>query len=122
MKIAATKSPAITTNYPTWKPSTSQIRWLLLIILGVALYLRISHMDVMLWAGNDPAGATMPAVRMAQGIELPQHGLMSSVGVWLPPLEIYLIAPFVFFSQNPTSFPYCWAVICTGAVFLCYLI
>jgi len=79
-------------------------------------------MDVMLWAGNDPAGATWPAVQMAQGVELPKHGLMSSVGVWLPPLEIYLLAPFFLFSQNPTCFPYSWAVICTGAVFLCYLI
>jgi hypothetical protein len=95
--------------------------WCLLAILCVAFYLRIAHMSVMLW-GDDPSNATMVAVRMAQGEEFPRHGLMFSVGVWQTPLEIYLISPFFLFSQDPTWFPRCWAVICTGAVFLCFLI
>ena len=99
----------------------TRAHWCLLAILSVSLYLRLSHMDVMLW-GNDPSDATMMAVRMANGTEFPQHGLMSSVGVWLTPLEIYLISPFMLVSQDPTWFPRCWAVICTGAVLLCYLI
>jgi hypothetical protein len=120
--MAANKSPTPTTSSPAGIFSSSRVRWLVLGILAVALYLRLSHLDVMLWAGNDPASATWMAVRLADGTEFPKHGLMFSVGVWQTPLELYLIAPFMLLSQDPTWFPRCWAVLCTASVFLCFLI
>jgi 4-amino-4-deoxy-L-arabinose transferase-like glycosyltransferase len=102
-------------------PGTMGQRGLLVAILLVAAYLRLAHIGVMLW-GGDPSDATLMAVRLAQGEEWPRHGLMFSVGVWQPPLVIYLMSPFMMFSQDPTWFPRCWAVVCTGAVFLCFLI
>ncbi|MGD0650531.1 MAG: hypothetical protein ABSA97_05240 [Verrucomicrobiia bacterium] len=118
MKQAANKRPDF---FQRLLPDTTGRRLVLLAILMVAAYLRLSHMGVMLW-GGDPSDATMLAVRMAQGAEWPRHGLMFSVGVWQTPLVIYLISPFMLVSQDPTWFPRCWAVICTGAVFLCFLI
>ena len=75
--------------------------WLALcIILGIALMLRVYHLDYMEFK-HDEAINSFKALKMAQGLEIPLSSGRSSVGIEEFPIFMYLLSIPYLFTSNP---------------------
>lgn len=108
---------------PTQSPTlriTAVVEWVgLALILTVATYLRLSHLDLLQFQSDETIAAHL-ALRFVRGGELPLAGLMSSVGVTNPPLFIYLLIPLFAVSSNPVVICSFIAVLGLVAVVVCW--
>jgi 4-amino-4-deoxy-L-arabinose transferase-like glycosyltransferase len=86
-------------------------------IIIVAAFLRLTHMDLMEFKG-DEAGVAMMVAEALGGGEWPMHGLMSSVGIYNPPVFIYLMMIPGLFSIDPIFLTQFVALLNVAAVFL----
>jgi hypothetical protein len=111
---------AVATSTPQpwrWQPT----HWLLLGVLSVAAYLRVSHVGLLEFKA-DEANAAILAVKFATGEMFPRVGLTYSVGVRQAPLYLYILMPFFFISRSPAFFTVAYGLISAAAVGLCYWI
>jgi len=121
--VEPTKNPAAGSDLaPAPGPLVSRNgRWILLVILVVAAYLRVSHVGLLEFKA-DEANAAIMAVKFAKGQMFPQVGLTYSVGVRQAPLYIYLLTPFFALNGDPAFFTICYGLISALAVGGCFLI
>ncbi len=93
-----------------------RVEWgLLAAIVAVGAYLRLSHLDLLEFQG-DEAFAAQLALDFVKHGKLPLTGLMSSVGVTNPPLFSYLLIPMFAISENPVVVSCCIALLGLAAV------
>ena len=98
-------------------------RWHVLLLCGIVLlggWLRFSRLELMEFK-KDEWRLHRLAVAQAEG-KLQLHGLTSSVGVYNPPMAVYLFALPAFFNQDPVFLAYLPALLNTVAVGLTYLL
>lgn len=108
---AGSESPGI--KIWLWKIS-------LLLVILLASYLR---MDGIQYAEFkfDEAQAAYLTLDLLQTGHLPQVGLMSSIGIYNPPIMMYLLAAPLYFSRHPVVATLYVALFNIVAVYLCYL-
>ncbi|MDA0842308.1 MAG: hypothetical protein O3B01_25965 [Planctomycetota bacterium] len=86
-------------------------------ILMVAAFLRLTHSGLMEFKGDEAVAAMMVADALGGG-EWLTHGLMSSVGIYNPPVFIYLMMIPGLFSVDPIHLAQFVGLLNVGAVFL----
>lgn len=104
------------------EPSKHLTRWewiLLALLLAVGGWLRLTHLDLLEFQGDEAYAANL-ALEFVRHGTLPSAGLMSSVGVTNPPLFIYLLVPLFAISANPVFVSCCIAVLGLLAVVACW--
>jgi len=89
-----------------------------LILLATA-WLRLSRLDLMEFK-KDEALSVMMIVDALSGQGLPTHSIASSVGVYNPPILIYLLLMPGLFSSDPIWLTQFIALLNVAAIFLCY--
>lgn len=103
------------------QPPMTKAEWfLLLLVLLIGGWLRVSRPGLSIWGGTDGAELALGAVRMAAGEMFTQVGLVSSLGVHQPPLVTYLLTPFFAINPSPWFVSVCISLLNLGAVGLCY--
>jgi len=90
-------------------------------ILAVGAYLRLSHLDLLEFQGDEAYAANL-ALEFVKHGRFPSAGLMSSVGVTNPPLFIYLLIPLFAICGNPVCVSCGIAVLGLLAVANCWWI
>lgn len=99
---------------------------LLILILGVALFLRLYLINQSVWfqSGYDESRDMLVASHILQG-EFINRGPLAAGGLnWLKnsAFYYYFVASLWFFTRNPVFFMYFWAILMTTPVLIAYLI
>jgi len=92
---------------------------LISLILLAAAWLRLSRLDLMEFK-LDEALSVMMVMDALDGKGIPTHGIASSVGVYNPPIFIYLLLAPGLFSSDPIWLTQFIALLNVAAIFLCY--
>ena len=87
------------------------------VILIAAAFLRLTHMELMEFKGDEAVAAMMVADALGGG-GWPTHGLMSSVGIYNPPVFIYLMMIPGLFTVDPICLAKFVGLLNVAAVFL----
>lgn len=93
--------------------------WAVALTLILAAGLRLARLDLMEFKGDEAAAAAL-VVESLSGPTVPTHGLMSSVGVYNPPIFIDLLLVPGLLSLDPLHLAQFIALLNVAAVFLCY--
>ncbi len=117
-----TKTSIIKTRVKQFFPTI-----MLVIIIGIALFLRLSQIDKSVWlqSGYDESRDMLVAKHIAIYGEFVYRGPLAAGGMnWLKnsPVYYYFIAIIWFFTRNPKIFMYAWAIIMTTPVLIGYFI
>jgi len=91
-------------------------------IVLLAAWLRFEHLRFMEFKEDEAGGILLALSVPTSGFEgLPTYGPISSVGVYYPPLYVYILLVPMICSRDPLFITGFIALLNIGAVFLCYV-